>query len=272
MEVSKFNMFGLFRSDKAHKKELFYTIIYDRSNIKYAICDAVNLINNINVDIALLNRAADENHINKLLNEFESKQHFMGSIKLVYQTQPVMKYRIIDGQHRYLALVEYMKRNPDEELDIQLLLELYEVDDVNGDDAREYFRMANTVKNIDYENDIKGNNSSYEDLVIRLEKSFPNTIKDVSRVQYPNICSKELKEQLKRYNLLEKYTLDELYKKIIQMNTDMIGKDMTYFFGNDYRESKEYDKMLNGYIRAKNNKCFLGIKRVGKSLSFILEL
>lgn len=145
------------------------------------------------------------------------------------------------------------------------------MDDVNGAQAKEYFKMANTVKNIDYEHDIKSGNS-YEDLVIRLEKCFPNTIKDTTRVQYPNISSKDLKEQLQQNRLLDRYTMEELYKKIIAINSEMMTKDMAYFFGKDYRGARDYDKLLNGYMRAKNNKCFLGVKKIGKNLQFINEL
>lgn len=107
-------MFNLFRN----KTDTFYTTIHSIENCIYAVCEASQLINSINVDIALLNRAADDSHIKRLLDEFRNTQHFMGSIKLVYQTEPIVKYRIIDGQHRYLALCEYLKEY---ENDVELL-------------------------------------------------------------------------------------------------------------------------------------------------------
>jgi hypothetical protein len=255
----------------------FYTILSQDERVTYAICKATDLCKAINVDVSLLNRTVDIEHKNDLLNELINNHHFMGSIKLVHESNELGdRYRIIDGQHRYISLYEYINRNKEYDCDIQLLLEIYEVDDINGEHARDLFRMANTVKNIDYTRDVasvvSGGKKSYEDLLVKLMTLYPNTIKDNTRVQYPNISAKDLKEQLRDRKLLQKYETDELIKIIIGINNTLLTKDMRYFFGEDYRESKNYDRFLTAFVRAKNNKCFLGLLKTGKMFNFVNEI
>lgn len=254
----------------------FYTVLSQDETVTYAICTATDLCKAINVDISLLNRSLDAEHKDNLVNELSNNHHFMGSIKLVHDRNEIGdRYRIIDGQHRYTSLYEYLNRN-DYQCDIRLLLEIYEVDDINGEHARELFRMANTVKNIDYNNDVatvvKSGNRNYEDLLVKLIALYPNTIKDNTRVQYPNISARDLKEQLRGRKLLQNYEVDDLIKHIITINNELSTKDMRYFFGDDYRENKMYDKFLTAFIRAKNNKCFLGLLKTGKMFNFVNEL
>jgi hypothetical protein len=254
----------------------FYTILSENDKVTYALANALDFCNAINVDISLLNRAADENHKTLLLSEVDKHQHFMGSIKLVYEVNNTTeKYRIIDGQHRFLALYDYYKNTENQDTDIKLLLELYQVDDVNGPEANSYFVMANTVKNIDYNRDIVANVTSirnYSELVNQLAKYFPNTIKDNTRVHYPNISMRDLKEQLQEKNILDKFEIDTIIKKILEINTEHSGKNMQYFFGDDYRISKNYDKYLNAYTKCKTSGCWLGLIRIGKKFAFIEQL
>ena len=55
--------------------------------------------------------------------------------------------KLIDGQHRVLALYENMKQDP--QFNMVLILEIYI--SYNETEQREYFRRANNVKNFEPE-------------------------------------------------------------------------------------------------------------------------
>lgn len=276
-----FNIFFNKQEEKLDEKN-FINLLYTKSsnNIKimYGICDARDLVKNLNVDISLLNRALDENHRDTLYNNLEKNNYFMGTIKLIYNNKNGF-YRIIDGQHRFLAFFEFYTKTKNKDIKIDVLLEIYEVDDINGEEAKNLFKNANTCKNIDFVKDIQSidTNQRYLELVNKLEKYFPKTIKDSSRVQYPNISTKDLKEQLIEFKILENKLdpesnrlypgsnkdVEEVFKNIVKLNKELLKKSCEYF---------NLDNDNVAFQRARNNGCMLGLKKIGKKFCFIQDL
>ncbi len=214
------------------------------------------------------NRQVNVKHYSNISNDLEQmkNKHLMGTIKLVIDNNYNIK--IIDGQHRIKAIEEDLLNNPNSNFDH--LCEVYKVTDVNYDrEILDLFKNANknlNVKNSDIPCKI------LIDTIDKLKKDYPKCIKgdnDISssnttKVNRPNVTTKELYTIIQSSNIISEYNLDEnkLYNKIKKYNLS-IGSSWTIkeLCGNDNQTSQ------NVYKKAKQYQFYLGLKRIKGDLA-----
>ncbi len=117
--------------------------IYEDEHVSFYQTDARDFLPYIyNADFQ---RSVDQDHVDKLTQELKVSNHCVGTFKAVIDINK--KVKLIDGQHRVLALYENMKQDP--QFNMILILEVYPSN--NEIEQREYFRRANNVKNFEPE-------------------------------------------------------------------------------------------------------------------------
>lgn len=81
----------------------------------------------------------------------KKNKHFIGTFKVIRDTSG--KIRLIDGQHRLIALTKLMKK--DSIFNVNLMVELYDIEDLVSENAVKLFKEANNCLNV------KSNNLSH---------------------------------------------------------------------------------------------------------------
>jgi hypothetical protein len=170
-------------------------------------------------------RDVNDKHVNNLVESITYKQHFIGTFKMVIDDNNNM--RLIDGQHRYLALKKIMEK--DSKFNIDIIIELYRTDSIDSENTLNLFREANNCLNVsvkDLPNTIANN------VVTRLMQEFKNMIIDVrdgSRCNRPKIDKRILYSNIKKYIEEKNISEDEMYKHVLQVNIKLGLKKRTEF-------------------------------------------
>lgn len=199
------------------------------------------------------NRDVDTEHVRKLQDELMSMTHphFIGSVKLVCSSEDRMGFKLLDGQHRIMALANIMKVKPD--FDMSVDVDMY----CTSDDMStlELFIKSNNNKNVDVM-DIP--DRKIIEIVELCIKFWPEYIKtdDTKRANRPNIHKRALYNAIR--GVADKHpdwTPKQWARRIYEMNDSLRTKPLVELFGTD----KLPRQKLTTYERARKNDFFLNL-------------
>lgn len=240
-------------SEENNKKifdNIFKNNIFSNKHFSVYICSARDVC--INIPIWSSNRPVDINHVNNISKDVETENHIVGSFKIITDGK---NFCIFDGQHRYFALKNIFQK--DLKLDIDILVEVYKVDNFDDSRSLSLFGKANTVKNIEIK-DLP--NLIAHDTIRILNEKFPNVfINSSKRVNRPKINKQQFYQKLKK--ILEENsnktthtfpkTTEDLVKAIEMKNIQY-----------SLRPIKSYKQTSTGlYQKAKDLQFYLGLEK-----------
>lgn len=194
------------------------------------------------------NRQVNESHKDTIKNDLILQQnpHLMGTIKIARDNE--RNCRVIDGQHRLIALREFINDDIDMKYNFEILFEVYtlNIEDINNPTSEEFdeleklFCIAN--KSLNFE--AKDNPDKFcREVTTSLSKTY-DSIKNSDRVYRPSISQKYLYECLKNY-LPKKYyesKVDEIVNLIKKKNNELSLILPANLFKNFEKSRKHYEK------------------------------
>jgi len=237
-------------------ENIFDNMIYQNKYYHLYKCDAREIC--ANVPIWSSQRALNTDHIQTLARDIKTSGYVMGTFKIIKHEND---YRIFDGQHRYHALREIFIK--DNEFDIEIIVEVYTVDDIDSPEALTLFSRANTIKNVEVKdtpnvishNVVKYFSQKYSDI-------FIDSAKRVNRPRIDKVFFyqkiKSILDEISQENPLieNKFpkTADEIIKSIESKNCYYSLKPR-----NQYKNKGISEVM---YIKAKASKFYLGLENM----------
>lgn len=202
------------------------------------------------------NRNVDDEHARKLQDDLLAMQypHFVGSIKVVCDSEDSLNFRLLDGQHRVMALMNIMKTNQSFDMDLDV-----DVYFTNNEDPEmtvcELFLKANNNKNVS-DSDIP--DRKIIEIVELCLKFWPDNIKtdDTKLARRPNIHKRQLYTSIKA--VMDKHpdwTPKQWTRRIFEMNEQMRMKPLVEMFGT----ATPTRTQLATYERARKSDFFLNL-------------
>ncbi len=209
--------------------------IYEDEHVSFYQTDARDFLPYIyNADFQ---RSVDQDHVDKLTQELKVSNHCVGTFKAVIDINK--KVKLIDGQHRVLALYENMKQDP--QFNMILILEVYPSN--NEIEQREYFRRANNVKNFEPEELPTINIAEMVIFIIKaLKLKFEESIvtmkiTEKKKIMRPRVDEQELTNAITKYiNVKNDINQTIIYQQIIDLNSKLGLKKFTFFKKNNVSE------------------------------------
>jgi hypothetical protein len=121
--------------------------VFAKINYRVYYCSVRKLA--VKVDNWAFNRNVSEVHIESIKRDIlgMEKPHLLGSIKLVRHVH-LDEFRVIDGQHRLLAIRDILEKDETMEWDMCVLVEVYEVNDLNDPNVIDLYLKANNNLNV----------------------------------------------------------------------------------------------------------------------------
>lgn len=204
----------------------------------------------------IFNREVNNEHVSNLKRELlkANSPHLIGTFKLVVEkkSSPLVA-RIIDGQHRFMAIQQIM--DTDTKFNLDIVLEVYYVNDINGPDVWLLFQKANNVLNVQ-EVDKIVSSASY--IVTELSNKFSHNIREpkgkTGRINFPSINSRLLFEKLKKSDIFDYKSKEEVFNLIIEKNLELSKKDVK-----DYITIFGKEKFEKAYKKCYKDGCYLGL-------------
>ena len=199
--------------DEVENHSFLNHLLFENDKVKYYKTTAKELIDS-GILIWSGQRPLNRDHIMSLARQFNREEHVIGTFKLVLSENN--EIRLIDGQHRYLALKEILNLEPDFNCDI--FIEIYKTDRLESNNTYRLFQNANNVLNVKYEDMANKNALS---IIDKLTTRFKPMIKDIEigkRCSRPYINKRLLFEKLKK--TFTEYDINEefLYENILKQN------------------------------------------------------
>ena len=199
------------------------------------------------------NRDIDPDHVDKIKRDLLAMRHphLIGSLKLVKSRQDGT-IRLLDGQHRHLALSQIMQSRPDFVMDVEV--DVYYVTDVNNDlDLDDLFRKANCNLNVKQEA-LPGR--KVLEVITYMVQKWPKNIKtDENAGAYrPNITKRDLFKRLKFVIEASNKSAEEIMAEIVAKNESIKMIRLEELFGRSPPK-----KQLNIFDRARKNDFYLNL-------------
>ena len=148
-----------------------------------------SLLGKIDIETWSFNREVKPYHVDYIYESLKAMKypHLLGTIIAVRDIQD--QYRIINGQHRLAAINRLIYDDRDDRfLDMPLMLEIYNVNDIDGSESIDLYRKANNNLNVAPDDDP---NIILVHVVNMLCKKFPEAIKDSTTGKSPTYCKKK---------------------------------------------------------------------------------
>jgi len=142
-----------------------------------------------NITIWSSQRQLDDAHVLSLINSFKNNKFFIGTFKVVRDVN-TLQSRLIDGMHRHAALSQIIGINPS--FMEKVVVEVFNVDDINSRETFELFKQANNCLNLTVENSPDEKSHTIVELLCR---KFPKMIiesPDIKRINRPKISKRQL--------------------------------------------------------------------------------
>jgi len=211
--------------DESREEDFLKRKIFENDYIKMYVSDARDFVPNIQLWTS--QRPLNTGHVNKLIKSLLEFKHITGSFKVVRDKKG--EIRLIDGQHRFVAIKTIMEK--DSRFNMDVCIDLYETDDFDSENTIELFRKVNSCVNIsetDQPNIITVN------VIKRLQFEFKekNMIKENKEdkgVNRPRIDKRKLYLKLVKCLNKSDKTEDEIYNLIKDQNNQYGLKSRTEF-------------------------------------------
>ena len=193
--------------------------VFRNTTFELYVCDARTLFRL--VDNWSFNRSVRDHHVQSIYNDLKNMRHphLLGTIKIV--RNPEKEHRIIDGQHRLLAIRQILEEDEAMTWNMDVVVEMYEVDDIKyGSEVFDLYIKANRNMNMDPEDSLDMEiinivNGMCQDKIL----SMGIVDKQDGSVYRPRISKKDLYEQFKdHYKPLEKIKVEHIVHKVKEIN------------------------------------------------------
>jgi hypothetical protein len=233
------------------------SLLFDNGKFKLYNCDTRDFINNIILWSS--QRELNKDHVKTLKKSILNRGYLIGTMKTIKDKSG--NIRCIDGQHRIQALKELMQ--VDEKFNCDIIIELYEVESFEDEEAVNLFIDANCNLNMLNNN----TNSTVQKLIKKIDNEYPNTLIDVvegKRCNRPRINKKEFAFHIKK--LLIDYSLEDIFNSIKNLNR-RIG-----LWNNDILRKKFGTVPTKMYEKTKNSGCYIGLYNDFKWIDDLEEL
>ena len=252
-----FSISNLFTKNKINSKDLpdleelkeneeiyLRFLLFDNELFKIYRTSSRDFVNNIKMWAC--QRDLNISHVKNLELSILDRGYLLGTFKVIRNKNG--EIRLIDGQHRVTALQNIMDH--DAKFDCDSIIELYEVESFEDEEATKLFLDANNTLNITK----KDTNLDLQKVLRYFVKEYPGIIVDVkegSRCNRPRINKRLLAGKLRE--LVINYDCEKIIKAISEYNKKLgrVSKEMLI------RKCGTYSD--NMYDIAKENGCFLGL-------------
>jgi hypothetical protein len=164
--------------------------------------------------------------------------HLIGTIKVVFDTEND-QMRVIDGQHRIESLQMFFDTKSIQ--DVDLILEVYHVDDINSPDVHMLYKKANANLNVSVEDDVNVHLSEIVNALskdTRLSKGIID--KNNGRINKPRISKKEIFEAFKEHMRAQDMSMsvDDVVSRVVAINKQLKAKTNLEMFGRNHPAEK----------------------------------
>jgi hypothetical protein len=203
------------------------------------------------------NRKVNVEHVERMRLQLLAATHrvpyFIGSFKFVQNSSGSL--RLVDGQHRLHVLMALKAEKPEFDMDVDC--DVYQVSDLNGVDAQQIFADANNIIALRESDSVDANLAQTLDLLCNM---YPKSIKDASRVNYPNLRRADI------YNKLMELKIPctdprALYSSIMQLNAEYAKKGSFKMYCKSL-DAKDFKKFEVALAKAKDHTFYLGVLRL----------
>jgi hypothetical protein len=237
------------KPQKGLQYPLYGEYVFSHTHHGICICDARELVEN--VETWAFNRKLNIEHVDNIYNDLKDMKipHFMGSIKILSDSKG--HFRLVDGQHRLQSIRKMLDNDIEHKWNMDILVEIYSVDDLNGQDAINFYQKANKNLNVTIEDQPEINIMSIINGICA-EPLFKCCIVDKDKVNRPRISKKNLYEQFKKYYTPSSIlTIEEIVDKVKHINTQISMKNNILLFGSEDNAKiiqKERAKKIKFYL------------------------
>ena len=183
--------------------------LYFDGNVEYFLSPARDFI--LNVLPWSCQRGLNEDHVNSLVESIKRRKTIIGTFKVIRNQE--QEIRCIDGQHRTEALKKIMEN--DAKFNCSILVEVYEVEGFESEEANEYFKDANCVLNMVNCNP----NTIVQSVLKKLDVEYPGMFvdkKEGQRCNRPYIKRKNFVLQMNKFVM--NYDEDVIVECIKRLN------------------------------------------------------
>ena len=163
-------------SDADESVNILGQSLYFDGNVEYFLSPARDFI--LNVIPWSCQRGLNQDHVNTLCVSIKRRGNIIGTFKVIRNVDG--EIRCIDGQHRTEALKKIMEN--DSKFNCSILVEVYDVEDFESDEANEFFKDANCVLNMVNCNP----NTIIQSILKKLDIEYPGMFVDVKEGQRCN--------------------------------------------------------------------------------------
>jgi hypothetical protein len=199
------------------------------------------------LNIWAFNRRVNNEHVQSICDDLLKQQHphLIGTIKAVFDAESD-EMRVIDGQHRIEALQKYFDINRIR--DVNVILEVYYVDDINSPDVYMLYKKANANLNVSVDDDVNVHLSDIVNALSndpRLSKGIVD--KNDGRVNRPRISKKQLFEAFKEHMRVQdmKLSIDDVVGRVVFINKQLKEKISEQQRRIQKAKAENYDFYLN---------------------------
>lgn len=237
------NLFSKNKIDVEEREEIYLRfLLFDNELFKIYKTSSRDFVNNIKMWAC--QRDLNISHVKNLELSIIERGYLLGTFKVIRNKNG--EIRLIDGQHRVTALQNIMDN--DAKFDCDSIIELYEVESFEDEEATKLFLDANNTLNITK----KDTNLDLQKVLRHFVKEYPGIIVDVKE----GVTDHELTKRLlagKLRELVINYDCEKIIKSISEYNKKLgrVSKEMLI------RKCGTYSD--NMYDIAKENGCFLGL-------------
>jgi hypothetical protein len=169
-------------------------------------------LNNITFIPYKFQRSVDQTHIENIRNGIIKSKTMYHPIVMAYIKRTEIS--VLDGQHRLLA-IKQLPLDISSKIQVQIDMLEFEEDSL---EVTEVYKRVNTRLEIDQ--DALNQEHKYIELLYLLKEIFPKCISS-KRTSVHHINENELLEMLKKYNILNRYSIEAAASKIETLNLRM---------------------------------------------------
>jgi hypothetical protein len=206
------------------------------------------------------NRPLDETHKLKLKQIIIDNNYLEGSFDIIKCDD---KMAIVNGQHRYAAIIDIMKDNT--LFDMDIICNVHIVSDFDSEEATNIFLATNNIKNVKLSDNP---DKKLMNVCHKLMLKFPDGIKSnkSGKANLHRIDIKELYNTMQMNDIFtdENKTEEDVYDIIMKLNSDYSLKPYQYYFG-----SSELHKNIKLYEGAGKCGFYMGLIKGSRLKSLI---
>ena len=201
--------------EELEEQSIVYESLYNyNEDIMFVKMSVENLLK---VNVWAYNRKLDPKHVFNIKKQIVKNKYIHGIFSVVYFTDfseninEQGNYYLIDGQHRYKALEQIKNKH----LIKDVIVNIY-----NVNSEEEIIKLFKDINNTKPLNPKETPNLKIISAIEKLEKDYPDAIKNGDKTVYPYLLKKNIQERLKRIKFPENKTSMDIYNCLKKLNAN----------------------------------------------------